>query len=98
MYKAIKVAIIACIITSVAVIGFTEGSNHKKSNPLSSHYSIKCYKCKKQAETNHACYGCVATRRFDECNKEIDGELYMVYKCQHGHTLYVNLCDHNDKR
>lgn len=47
-------------------------------------YSIKCYKCRKAGV--HA----IANRSFaDEYSGRPEPE-YCIYKCQYGHTLYVN--------
>lgn len=55
----------------------------------SGHYSIKCYRCielTKQAKPTDflICNGCPTWRCYGD---EPDG--YMMYRCPHGHTLYI---------
>lgn len=54
----------------------------------SAHF-IKCYKCDEYRKNNHvySCPGCNAWRM---CELEKAGTHTFIYKCQHGHTLYIN--------
>lgn len=59
------------------------------------YYSIPCYKCKLTTLVTRKgysyCLGCPTWRCYGEKNVELDGEKYMVYRCQHGHKLLVSL-------
>lgn len=51
---------------------------------------VQCYKCKSAAVRMRGyagCTGCPAWRRYD---LEKGQHEHMVYKCQHGHTLYLS--------
>lgn len=51
---------------------------------------IQCYKCKSatvRMRGYSGCTGCPAWRRYD---LEKGQHEHMVYKCQHGHTLYLS--------
>lgn len=59
------------------------------ANTKTASYSFRCYKCEAQAKENHyvsSCPGCPTWRMFA---LEKDGQL--VYRCQHGHTLYIDV-------
>lgn len=53
--------------------------------------SIKCYKCISYwKRTGIGCWGCMTINRdvVAECNPKNKG--FHVYRCPHGHTLYVS--------
>jgi len=80
-----KLSMIVLVITSIML--FTS-SNAKKTKSIP--YSIKCYKCYNQTlpYSNSHVFS-IAYRSFkDEQNPKYKG--YCVYKCSHGHILYVN--------
>lgn len=55
-------------------------------------YSIRCYKCKEYAESHKyvsSCSGCNAWRSFKDENDKNKG--YLIYKCEHGHILYIDV-------
>lgn len=58
---------------------------------FSGHYDMKCWHCVESGNKNHVygeygCSGCHAWRAYGE---EAKHPGYMVYKCQHGHTMLV---------
>lgn len=60
------------------------------SNSISRSYSIRCYKCENYAKEHHyerSCSGCPTWRMFE---LETKNNPYLVYRCAHGHTLYVD--------
>lgn len=53
-------------------------------------YSIKCYKCEQHAKKykyEHSCPGCPTWRMFEKESKKN----LVVYRCAHGHTLYITV-------
>ena len=64
---------------------------------LSSSYSYtkKCKKCKEDLENNKTRYYSLglANIDFSEPYKVIDGKVYALYRCDHGHAYWVCLDD-----
>ena len=76
------------ILVLVGLFMLTSSSTKKKVNVP---YSIKCYKCweNKMPYTNMGVRS-IANRSFKDeyTGRKMEG--YCVYRCQHGHILYVN--------
>ena len=85
-------------LTLLIVLGMIFYTSAKKVNVP---YSIKCYKCmedyKKRNKAEYGTWYTIANRSFkDEYdNRKMKG--YCIYRCQHGHILYVNY-DTGDKK
>lgn len=75
-----KLIVLLGIVFSLGIVSAKENSGT---------FSIACYKCKEATLNSKRgysdCLGCPAYRRYD-LEK---GHEYMIYKCHHGHTLYV---------
>jgi len=88
--KIMLVAFIAIILGSALFAGNIKDYNgsNKTNNGC---YHIKCYKCAELAKKHKTgeCYGCNAWRTV--YFKVVGGEKCMVYRCSHGHELYVSL-------
>ena len=86
--------ITAILIIFLTIILFTSSNANKtKSVP----FSIKCYKCYNETlpYSNSHIFS-IANRSFkDEQNPKYKG--YCIYRCQHGHILYVNY-DTNERK
>ena len=62
-------------------------SRKNKSVP----YAIKCYKCiEGKTPYTHAPFRSIANRSFKDEYNDNGYEGYCIYKCEHGHILYVN--------
>ena len=86
-------------ITSILIILFLitifTSSNSQKTKSVP--FSIKCYKCYNETlpYSNSHIFS-IANRSFkDEQNPKYKG--YCVYRCNHGHILYVNY-DTNERK
>lgn len=58
-------------------------------------YAKKCKKCKEDLEKNktrYYTYG-IAHIDFSEPYRKIDGKVYALYRCDHGHAYWVCLDD-----
>lgn len=87
-----KLILIIFIFTTI--IFFTSSNGNKiKSVP----YSIKCYKCYNETlPYSHSHIFSIAYRSFkDEQNPKYKG--YCIYRCPHGHILYINY-DTNERK
>ena len=86
-----KLIILAFIL--ITMILFTSSNSKTKIVP----FSIKCYKCYNETlpYSNSHVFS-IANRSFkDEQNPKYKG--YCIYRCQHGHILYVNY-DTNERK
>jgi len=57
-------------------------------------FSIRCHACTVEFRTGvnaFGCIGCPCGRAYsmESWLEERTGKHYMIYKCQHGHTLYI---------
>lgn len=92
-----KLIIAMVMLLSFNSIMFSRSNEHISDKVP---YTIKCYKCHKEylEDASGSCYYCYATRRFENGNKDIEGVMHGIYKCEHGHTLYVNLENTKDRK
>ena len=78
---------------------FLTSSNNKTVKHVP--YAIKCYKCmedyKKRNKAEYGNWYTIANRSFKDEYSGRKMEGYCVYRCQHGHILYVNY-DTGDKK
>ena len=95
----IALSVLGCIFAKDAIeTSGGKGINNPRGFPNDGGYSVLCYKCRdhsKRANGYYGCWGCPSWRRYDIPNKVVNGEKCMVYKCQHGHTLYLSVETNN---
>ena len=85
--------LILVIFIFITIILFTSSNNKSKIIP----FSIKCYKCYNETlpYSNSHVFS-IANRSFkDEQNPKYKG--CCIYRCQHGHILYINY-DTNERK
>ena len=81
------------VILVSALFAASSGKDYNTENkPNIGNYSIKCYKCAENAKHRRGygmCMGCPTYRTYEF--EVVNGEKCMVYRCNHGHKLYVSI-------
>ena len=87
-----KIILVALFVIVSALFAGSIKDYNTKNKPNIGNYSIKCYKCEENAKHRRGYGMCMGCPTYRTCEFEIvNGEKCMIYRCYHGHKLYVSL-------
>lgn len=87
-----KIFLVALLVIVSALFAGSVKDYNTSNKFNKGNYHIRCYKCAESSKKRMGygtCMGCNAWRTVEF--KTYGGEKCMVYRCPHGHTLYVSL-------
>lgn len=89
-----KKIIVISILATLFILFTSSSANKIKTVP----YYVRCYKCYDEVVPNsHIRTYSMAYRSFKDEHNDSEYKGYCIYKCEHGHKLYINYLN-NDKK